>query len=339
MFYRSIRFGLEVPGVKQIVSNDFSKTAVEYIRKNIDYNNVQKLVTANHGDAAMVMYQHRAMGTQFDVIDLDPYGSAAQFLDAAVQSVANGGLLCVTCTDAAVLCGVASETCHAKYGSMPIKGKFCHESALRILLQCIERQANRYSRYIEPLLSMSADFYFRVFVRVRQSAKTVKSSCMKLSYFYHCGGCGAFHLQPVASREQTTGDNYKYSAAQGPSVPDRCAQCNSHLRMGGPIWSHPIHDVDFLQRVIESVKQNSDRFTTSNRIVGMLSLMAEEVPNAPLYYEVDDLMSKFRCTMPKSYVIRWVGVFLYVRSQFQLLYGNHVLYTCSFKSYMYSMYN
>ena len=130
-------------------------------------------------------------------------------------------------------------------------------------------------------------------------------------------------MQPVASREQTTGDNYKYSAAQGPSVPDRCAQCNSHLRMGGPIWSHPIHDVDFLQRVIESVKQNSDRFTTSNRIVGMLSLMAEEVPNAPLYYEVDDLMSKFRCTMPKSYVIRWVGVLLYCCME--IMYFIHVV--------------
>jgi N2,N2-dimethylguanosine tRNA methyltransferase len=39
---------------------------------------------------------------QFDVIDLDPYGSAAPFMDAAVQSVKDGGLLCVTCTDMAV---------------------------------------------------------------------------------------------------------------------------------------------------------------------------------------------------------------------------------------------
>ena len=37
----------------------------------------------------------------YDVIDLDPYGSAAPFLDAAVQAIADGGLLSVTCTDMA----------------------------------------------------------------------------------------------------------------------------------------------------------------------------------------------------------------------------------------------
>jgi tRNA G26 N,N-dimethylase Trm1 len=32
--------------------------------------------------------------------DLDPYGTASPFLDAAVQAAKDGGLLCVTCTDA-----------------------------------------------------------------------------------------------------------------------------------------------------------------------------------------------------------------------------------------------
>jgi tRNA G26 N,N-dimethylase Trm1 len=36
------------------------------------------------------------------VIDLDPYGSAAPFVDGAVQAVKSGGLICVTCTDMAV---------------------------------------------------------------------------------------------------------------------------------------------------------------------------------------------------------------------------------------------
>lgn len=51
------------------------------------------------------MYEHREKKKNFDVIDLDPYGTAAPFIDAAVQAVADGGLLCVTCTDLAVLAG------------------------------------------------------------------------------------------------------------------------------------------------------------------------------------------------------------------------------------------
>ena len=37
----------------------------------------------------------------YDVVDLDPYGSPSHFLDSAVQSVAEGGLLMVTATDMA----------------------------------------------------------------------------------------------------------------------------------------------------------------------------------------------------------------------------------------------
>jgi tRNA G26 N,N-dimethylase Trm1 len=40
----------------------------------------------------MVMYGHRRAENWFHVIDLDPYGSPTPFLDAAVQSVADGGI-------------------------------------------------------------------------------------------------------------------------------------------------------------------------------------------------------------------------------------------------------
>ncbi len=51
------------------------------------------------------MYDNRRFEDRFDVVDLDPYGAPVTFLDGAVQSVADGGLLLVTCTDMAVLCG------------------------------------------------------------------------------------------------------------------------------------------------------------------------------------------------------------------------------------------
>ncbi len=75
----------------------------------------------------MFMYRNRNWNKRFSIVDLDPYGSPAPFLDAAVQCVADGGLLLITCTDMAVLCGNHSETCHAKYGSISLKSKFCHE--------------------------------------------------------------------------------------------------------------------------------------------------------------------------------------------------------------------
>lgn len=38
-----------------------------------------------------LMYSHRTLSTRVDVVDLDPYGTAAPFIDSAVQSVKDGG--------------------------------------------------------------------------------------------------------------------------------------------------------------------------------------------------------------------------------------------------------
>lgn len=82
-----------------------------------------------------LMYRHRLSRSRFDVVDIDPYGSAAPFIDAAVQSVADGGLLLVTCTDMAVLAGQRHETCFYKYGGVPLKSDFCHEMVFSKLFQ------------------------------------------------------------------------------------------------------------------------------------------------------------------------------------------------------------
>lgn len=49
------------------------------------------------------MYQHQRVSDRFDVIDLDPYGSPAAFLDAAVQAVSEGGEAMLTQEDRAGL--------------------------------------------------------------------------------------------------------------------------------------------------------------------------------------------------------------------------------------------
>ncbi|KAM3925844.1 tRNA (guanine(26)-N(2))-dimethyltransferase [Leptodactylus fuscus] len=293
---RSIRFAHEVPGLQSIMANDFSVSAVELIKRNIQFNGVEHLVTASYSDARMLMYNRMGRHDRFDVIDLDPYGSPAMFLDAAVQSVSEGGLLCVTCTDMAVLAGNSGETCYSKYGSMSLKSKFCHEMALRILLHSIDLRANCYQRYIVPLLSISADFYIRVFVRVFTGQAKVKMSASKQAMVYNCVGCGTYHLQRMG-RAVAHGNNMKYSAGTGPPIGTSCEFCQQRHQVGGPIWAEPLHDISFVQKILETSERNPKRFKTSDRIEGMLSMVTEELP-IPLYYTLDTLGSTVRCNTP-----------------------------------------
>jgi tRNA (guanine26-N2/guanine27-N2)-dimethyltransferase len=48
---RALRFAKEVPGVTQIIANDFSEDAVKIIKKNVEINEVSHLVEASYADA------------------------------------------------------------------------------------------------------------------------------------------------------------------------------------------------------------------------------------------------------------------------------------------------
>uniref|UniRef100_A0A1I7XNI2 tRNA (guanine(26)-N(2))-dimethyltransferase n=1 Tax=Heterorhabditis bacteriophora TaxID=37862 RepID=A0A1I7XNI2_HETBA len=158
----------------------------------------------------MTMMEHRNIDKRFHAVDLDPYGSASVFLDSAVQCVSDKGILMVTCTDMAVLCGNTPEACYNKYDAITVRLKCCHEMALRILLRSIDSHANRYTRYIEPLLAISIDFYVRVFVRVHTGARNAKDSGTKIGTVLVCSGCHSMEVLPLL-RKTEEGSSVKYS--------------------------------------------------------------------------------------------------------------------------------
>ncbi|CAH1443555.1 unnamed protein product [Lactuca virosa] len=299
---RALRYAREVEGIGQVVALDNDKASVEACRRNIKFNGsvASAKVESNFADARVYMLTHPK---EFDMVDLDPYGSPSVFLDSAVQSIADGGMLMCTATDMAVLCGGNGEVCYSKYGSYPLRGKYCHEMALRILLACIESHANRYKRYIVPVLSVQMDFYVRVFVRIYTSAGAMKNTPLKLSYVYQCIGCDSFHLQPVG-RTVSKNTSVRYLPGFGPVVSQECSDCGKKYNMGGPIWSAPIHDQDWVGSILADVKSMKDRYPAFDRISAVLTTVSEELPDVPLFLSLHNLGGTLKCTSPSAMVFR-----------------------------------
>lgn len=297
---RSIRYAKEVPDASEIVANDIAEQAVESIKKNAKYNGVENIVKPSHEDATMVMYLNRK--TKFDCVDLDPYGSPTIFLDGAVQCLNENGLLLVTATDMAILAGNFPETCYCKYGALSLKTKCCHEFALRILLQCIASHAGRYGKCIKPVLSVSADFYIRVFVKIYTSKNACKQNTSHLAMVHQCVGCESMTLQPLG----VILENNKQKLPQEPSVNKLCEFCNHKHHMGGPIWTGPMHDKEFVARLLTRIDSSSSNIDendnlmnlkTIKRIRGVLHMIHEEL-DVPLYYQLDRLTSIIRANVP-----------------------------------------
>ena len=299
---RAIRYAKEIDDIGRVVANDMDPAVVAAMRRNIEFNgaDVVERVVPSVGDARIVMMQNP---NTFDVVDLDPYGSPSQLLDSAVQAVVDGGLLCVTATDMAVLCGNNGEACYAKYGSYPLHKPFCHEMAVRIVLASIATAAARSKRYIVPILSCSIDFYVRMFVRVYDSAAETKNTACKLGHVYQSQGCDSFYWQRVG-RKTVKGNSVKFSPAAGPPAGHHCAETGANFSIGGPYWAEPIHDVSWVKGILSFVRSRRARFAAFDKIQGLLVSCSEELPDTPLYFNLHDVCKTLRTTPMRAETLR-----------------------------------
>ena len=296
---RALRYSHEIPAVTSVTANDLLPEAVKSININVQHNKLEHKIKARVGNAMSHMYEVAGEAApdlqtfkpskKYDVIDLDPYGSASPFLDGAVQAVQdNGGLLCVTCTDAGVWASNGyPEKCYSMYGGLPLKGVHSHEGGLRLILHAIATSAARYGLVIEPLLSLSIDFYARVFVKIHKSPADVKFLAGKTMLVHNCdSGCLAYDTQMLAKNtlrqnKSGTGTFWKHSFA-GMHGPSKCPHCARTRHIGGPMWGGPMHDAKFIQKILDSLSTvDKEIYHTTQRIEGMLTLALEELLTPP----------------------------------------------------------
>ncbi|KAK4163177.1 putative N(2),N(2)-dimethylguanosine tRNA methyltransferase [Cladorrhinum sp. PSN259] len=302
---RALRYAHEIPFLTKVTANDLLKAATDAIQRNAVHNKLVDKIKVSHDDALAHMYQRvvdelrrpkPSPNLKYDIIDLDPYGSAAPFLDAAVQALRDdGGLLCVTCTDSGVWASNGyPEKCFSLYGGVPLKGWYSHEVGLRIVLHSIETAAAKYGLAIEPLLSLSIDFYCRVFVRITKSPAMVKFQAGKNMVVYNCGqGCGSWTTQLLMKNKPTPnkkGDGifYRHGFARAPTAPESCEHCGSSTHMAGPMYAGRIHDPEFVKQVIAEAEEASPEiYGTLPRVRGMLQTALEEYIPTPEELEAE----------------------------------------------------
>lgn len=285
---RALRYSQEIPFATSITANDLLATATETINLNVTHNKLSDKIVSTTGNAITHMYSRLDEGgkhcQRYNVIDLDPYGTAVPFLDAAVQAVRDGGMLCVTCTDAGVWASNGyPEKAYSLYGGLPAKGPHSHEAGLRLILHSIATTAARYGLAIEPLLSLSIDFYARVFVRIRKAPSDVKFLAGKTMMVYNCDtGCGSWTTQllaknKIAENKSGKGTFYKHVLAQGPTASELCVHCGAKTHLAGPMYAGPLHSNSFINKILADLPALSkDTYATTNRIEGMLNLALEE---------------------------------------------------------------
>jgi len=90
----------------------------------------------------------------------------------------------------------------------------------------------------------------------------------------------------------------------------KCEETGGNLKIVGPFWAAPIHDQavidELLQRVeCEHCEQSLPYpLATAERMVGLLTSMAEELKDVPLHYNLPELAATLRSSVPSQLEMR-----------------------------------
>jgi len=267
---RGIRYALE-GGRKEVHISEIREEAAAEIRSNAELNGAD--ITVHNRDANTLMREMK-----FDFIDIDPFGTPVPFIDSALAGLKDRGILAITATDTAPLCGTYPAVCRRRYLAEPVHSHFGHESGLRILLGFVARMGGMHDMALTPVLSYYRDHYFRAFFRAKKGAGRANRNLESLKYFTFDEKSAEWNIYDSAEDAGRRGD-----------------------KVYGPIWGGPPGDTAF----IESVLDRGENMTEDSvELVRMLS--AEN--DAPIFFHDVDVISSVvhRSPPPREAVFRAV---------------------------------
>ena len=218
----------EVEGVTLV---DFNGRSLELARRSAALNGVQrKCESPQSGTSALLLSRH-GRGARFVMVDVDPFGSPVGELLPALRAVADGGLLSVTATDTAVLCGVYPRVSERRYGSAPLNNSFHHETGVRILAGAAARLGAMVDLGAEPDAAHATRHYIRLYLRVRTGGARADRSLRSLGHLSWCPACGQVSLSDPRGR---------------------VCKCGKKARVAGPLWVGGLADGALLEASVRS---------------------------------------------------------------------------------------
>ena len=274
---RSVRAAVEVDGIDEVYINDANPIAIDIARQSSALNGVEKRCKFSINEVCRFLTEHSSKGSRFDMIDLDPFGTPAPYVDCALRAVHDEGLLSVTATDTPVLCGIYPDVCVRRYYGRPLNTEYGNEVGLRLIIGLISMVASRLEFGIKPLFVHSTRNYLRVYVRVNVGSKYADAMPGKLGYIYHCFSCNS----------RSYGN--KNDCLQ------ICSECKKSMKAAGQLWIDSIFDSAF----VNSMMAVLDDCAVDKRCGKLLPIASEEVNLPPSYFSVDEIAQELKITPPR----------------------------------------
>ncbi len=273
---RSIRAAVEVRELDEIYINDANSIAIDIAKRSSKLNGVENRCRFSVSEVCKFLSAYSSRGSRFGIVDLDPFGTPAPYIDCALRAVNDDGLLSVTATDTPVLCGIYPDVCTRRYYGRSINTEYGNEVGLRLILGLVSMVASRLELGIKPLFAHSTRNYLRVYVLVSVGSQHADAMPSKTGYIYHCFSCD----------NRSSGDTK--------NVQQICDKCKKPMKPAGQLWIDRIFDSTFIDNMLQAL----DCCHVDKMCTKLLSIASEEVDFPPTYFSVDRIAKRLRITPP-----------------------------------------
>ena len=278
---RSIRILKEVPNVEKVYINDLSLEALKYAKRNLEINDIDpSKVEIWNEDANVFLLKTK----YYDYIDIDPFGTPVDFLDATAKALAHRGVAGITATDTAPLSATYPKTCLRRYFAKPIENEFYHEVGLRILIKKIAEFFFQYDIPIEVIFSYSYLHHFRVFIKRYRGARKVDEVLKNnIGFLLYCHKCLYRSTLPFVELRK---------------INLTCPVCGHRLDWAGPLWIGKLWDPYYVEGMEKELLQVKVQPQTEK----LLKVIKQESQLQTVgFYTISSLGKAFKLpTLPKK---------------------------------------
>ena len=304
---RALRVAVEAPEIEEIHMNDINPIAIDLSKKAADLNFVTEKCNFSINEVCNFLTARPTKkngGERFGIVDLDPFGSPSQYIDCVLRAVLDRGLISITATDTAVLCGVYRDVCFRRYYGRPINNHYANETALRLLTSLIALTASRLELAIHPLFAHANLHYLRVYIEVSLSSSQANKVYDNIGYLRHCFRCGNRNIIMEYDKSEV------------------CELCGNGFSLGGKLWISRLLDKNFIRKMSsyhhhhDELKSNSSNTNNDNKenidynnnnnndddnnnkkndiIKKILAICLNEIDDIPHYFRADEISSKLK---------------------------------------------
>ncbi|XP_035683455.1 TRMT1-like protein [Branchiostoma floridae] len=209
-------------------------------------------------DANVLLHQR-----PFDFVHLDPYGCSVQYLDAAFRNVPKDGIVAVTSTDTSAVYGKCPNVTQRHYNGYITRSEFMREMAVRLILASVVRAAARCNKGVDVLLSLVAEHFLLVIVRVQRGPSYADACLERVQGVIHCQLCQERVFQP--NDRMLNENSYTF-------LPCTChaGTPGKTAALLGPVWSGPVFNLEFLKKMFLTCRGLLVSPTTRNHLKTMI---------------------------------------------------------------------